>query len=643
MSIEKMKKLRLMAVSSQREAILSDLMLLGCVEVSVPAVQPEDELLARLTRSDGADIQRLKGRQTDLVTAVKLLDKYAPEKKKLLAPLPGVELEKLLDDSTLPSELELADKLIGLDDEIRRVTAEESRIRSEAEALMPWRELDMPLCSAGTATTAVFTATFPAATEPDAPAAALRDADVKAQLFPVSEDKTLKYVVLVCYREDVETAVGALRPFGYSAMSVGTADETAGQGMERLDKKLAELAAEKEKLAAGIAAETGHREELKLRADTLATKLARAEAAASLLNTESTFVLQGWLLASKESGLESTLAKYDCAWETEDPDPEHPEDVPIKLRSNALTSPMTMLTEMYSLPSYNGVDPNPLMLPFFPLFFGIMFADMGYGLLLFFGGLLIKLKAKPKGGMKYFSGLMMQGGIMATIFGALTGGFFGDSLTYIAGFFGAEFALPVFINPMQDTTMILIVSLALGMIQLLTGVIVNGVLLVKDGKKADAFWAVAPVIVIFGGLALGVLGVTWIAAIVGVVMVVYSEGRASGTIGGKIGSGLYGLYNFASGWFGDILSYSRLMALMLAGSVVAQVFNSLGAMGGPILFIVVFLVGHALNIALNLIGCFVHALRLQYLEFFGKFYREGGRAFRPLSIKTNYYEIKEDN
>jgi len=116
----------------------------------------------------------------------------------------------------------------------------------------------------------------------------------------------------------------------------------------------------------------------------------------------------------------------------------------------------------------------------------------------------------------------------------------------------------------------------------------------------------------------------------------------TGTGMGKL-TGIFGsLYNHITGYFGDILSYSRLMALMLAGSVIASVFNQLGALGGLLLFIPVAIIGHLLNFALNLIGCFVHTMRLQFLEFFGKWYREGGRPFKPLNYNTKYVDIKED-
>ena len=169
-------------------------------------------------------------------------------------------------------------------------------------------------------------------------------------------------------------------------------------------------------------------------------------------------------------------------------------------------------------------------------------------------------------------------------------------------------------------------------------------MLVRDGRAKDAVFDVGSLFLLFIGLALFAVGITKWVFFAGLAAVVLSQGRTSPSIGGKIGNGLWGLYSTVSGYFGDVLSYSRIMALMLASSVIASVFNKLGSMTGNIfIFAVVFVIGHALNIALSLIGTFVHTSRLQYLEFFGKFYRDGGRAFQPLKVKTNYVDIiKED-
>ena len=188
--------------------------------------------------------------------------------------------------------------------------------------------------------------------------------------------------------------------------------------------------------------------------------------------------------------------------------------------------------------------------------------------------------------------------------------------------------------------MILVGAMCLGFVQILTGMVISVVGKLKRGQFLDAFWEEITWWVVFAGIALAVLGVTNLVLYAGIVLVVAGpviNGKGFGKITGIFGS----LYNHVTGYFGDILSYSRLMALMLSGSVIAQVVNTLGAIPGiVVVFFIVSLAGNALNFALNLLGCYVHDLRLQCLEYFGKFYEDGGKPFRPLAINTKYVDIE---
>ena len=191
--------------------------------------------------------------------------------------------------------------------------------------------------------------------------------------------------------------------------------------------------------------------------------------------------------------------------------------------------------------------------------------------------------------------------------------------------------------------------MALGLIQIVTGMAISFIKKIREGQILDAVWEELTWWIVFAGLALAVLGVTNVVIILGGVMVLVGSGwNAKGF--GKVTAVFGSLYNHVTGYFGDILSYSRLMVMMLAGSVIGQVFNILGAMPGgglppavgiPIFF-VIFIVGHAFNIGLNVIGTYVHTSRLQYLEFFKQFYKEGGRPWRPLNIATKFVDIKEE-
>ena len=331
----------------------------------------------------------------------------------------------------------------------------------------------------------------------------------------------------------------------------------------------------------------------------------------------------------------------DCAYEYTEPSEEEYGDVPVQLKNNRLTDGLNMVTNMYSLPRYGTLDPNPLMAPFFIVFYGIMMADMGYGLIMLLIGLLITLKKKPqKGFMKYFGELMIEGGVTTFIFGALTGGFFGDAPLQLARMFNPDTTfqgLPSLFDPLNDTIYVLIGAMILGFIQLNAGMVVSFVQKVKHGQVLDGILYEVAEWIIFIGAGVQFAFHSPVVMIIGAVMLF------AGGMRGKKGiakfTSIFGLlYNELTGWFGDILSYSRLMALMLAGSVIAQVFNTLGALPRNIIvFILIFIVGHALNFGLNLLGCYVHDLRLQCLEYFGKFYVDGGRQFEPLGMQTTKY------
>ena len=642
MSIVKMKKLRLLAVSSQRESLLRELMLLGCVEAADIPVPPDDQLLARLERVPAPMLQTLRQQQSQTAAALHLLDKYAPAKGKFLSPLPDVELSALLDESKLSDDLALAERLIGLDDRIRRISGEESRCRAELEALAPWHTLDLPMGCAGTETTAVQTATLPATADLDAAEAALRDAAELSQLYFISADKSLKYVVLVCYRSQLDDAVAALRPMGYALMTPGETKGTPAEGIAAMEAELKRLAAEKEQCAAAIAAEGDKRGELKLRFDALGTRISRAETEGKLLCTESVSCMTGWVPAEKLDELSALLGRYDCAWETEDPSEEDIPEVPVKLKNNRITRALNMVTEMYSLPAYDGVDPNPLMTPFFILFYGIMLADMGYGALMVIAALVVLNKKKPRKGMRSFFELLLYCGISTFIWGAVTGGLFGDAPLQLAKMLDPSTTftgLPSLFDPLNNTEMILFGSMGLGFVQIVTGMAVSFVEKLKRHEYMDAIFEEFTWWVVFAGLGCMLLGAGNIVLYVGAAMVVAGPlitGKGMGKITGIFGS----LYSHVTGFFGDVLSYTRLMALMLAGSVIASVFNTLGAFTGKIYFFIpIFLIGHALNFALNLLGCYVHDLRLQCLEYFGKFYKDGGQPFTPLQIDPVYYNV----
>lgn len=649
MAILKMKKLRLMAVRSRKDELLRELIRHGCVEFSELEDQVQNSDMEAILSRESSDAAALKSQLTSLNHAIALLDTYAPKKGKLLSAKPELEDVVFLDDTGLTGALKFAETIEGYDARIKRISAEESRQRSIIDSLQPWLGLDLPLNTEGTERCGVLMGTVPVKMELSAVQAALSEVDEESELFQVNEDKRDRYLLLVAMKEKIPAMQECLRGFGFAVSALGGMKGTAKECLSAANEALKELAAEKDACAQSIVAEAVRRDELKLAADRVSTKIALAEADEKLYGTESTVVMEGWIPEEKEQELIQVFDNFGCAYETLTPTEEEYPEVPVKLKNNKLTNGLNMVTDMYSLPAYGSLDPNPLMAPFFILFYGLMMADMGYGLLMVIAALVAMRKIKPRRGTLSFCQLLLWGGISTFICGALTGGFFGDALVKIGQILGKPAGwgeLPALFSPMTDSMMVLIGAMVLGLIHLNTGMVINFVKKTKRGQLADAIWEEGALWVTLVGIVLYVLKIGNVAGIpvvlvIGLVMVFYGGSRSAKGLG-KLLSIFTTLYNTATGWFGDILSYSRIMALMLAGSVIATVFNTIGAIANSFwLFIPVFLIGHALNFALNLLGCYVHDLRLQCLEYFGKFYEDGGRPFRPLEVTTKYYNVAE--
>ncbi len=664
MSIVAMKKLKLIAVQSQKEEILKELMLMGCVQIDEPVTENGDDDTSQNALRSTA-LMEYRSQKSTLTNALDRLNKYSPYSKGLLTPLPEVSLEEVLDESAIREDLEIAQKILDNDVEIRSIIAQENREHATIAAMEPWLDMDQDLGQTHTDTCEIIYGTIPTHESLDETRAALKD--YEADLSLVSEGKQFYFISLIYYKGLGEDVVNALKPFSFVPIVMTGLSGTPKEVTVKAQKSLEELAEEKKNRTDAIVAFADDRKKLQLGLDTLQTVIDREEASAKSLNTASTFRMEGWLTAPDEEKLAETLDKYTCAWETEEPDPENPREVPIKLRNNKITRPYNLVTEMYSLPSYDGLDPNPFIMPFFALFFGIMFADMAYGIIMFVAGMVLLKKGKPKGGMRYMAGLLIECGITTFIMGFFINGFFGDLVTVVAGWFGKEVSLiPTFatihlaegmdlklpVNLMEGNNplFVLIGAICLGAIHLFVGSCISTYLKCREGSWIDAiFNDMSWWVIIAGLLVYFLLGKGPVVLFIGLGMMILGSlitNKGFGKITGIVSA----LYNGATGYLGDFLSYSRLMALMLAGSVIASVFNQLGSLGnqngptvvGTILFVVVFCIGHILNFLLNIIGCFVHTLRLQYLEFFGKWYRDGGKPFKPLTINTKFFDITEE-
>ena len=666
MAILQMKRLTLAVIRSQKEALLKDLIRHGCVEVSEIDEIVKDSEISNLVKSENSDLMKVRQAHASLLHGIDLLNRYVPKKSPLLSAKPEVTPDEFLDETGLWGAVQFAQQIEEEDGRIKRIAAEESRQRSVIESLKPWSDLTMPLNSEGTEYAAVLLGTIPARIPLEEVASAVEKVTEEAQLYSVSEDKSQHYVMLICLRQKLSEVQEALRSSGFTASTVSGMEGSARECIGKAEVALKELAAEKQQLVKAIEAEDVRQDEMKLAADRMAARISIAEAEEKLFGTESVVMLEGWMPAEKEAELSRVFEDYTCAYETRDPLPEEYPDVPVKLKNNRVTDGLNMVTNMYSLPAYGTVDPNPLMAPFFIIFFGLMFADIGYGVLMIVAALFALAKIKPQEGSLSFCRLLLWGGIATTIAGFLTGGLFSDAPKQIYDVYCASKGieptwqgLPRLFSPTEDSILVLVGSLILGWLHLNTGMVVSFVQKWKHGDKADAIWEEGSQWVLLIGVVIFALkklnvvpaipdAVALGALIIGVAMLLFGAGRNAKGFG-KVTAAFGCIYNTATGWFGDILSYSRIMALMLAGGVVGQVFNTVAIMPAKnsginvftvIAFLVIFLLGHAMNFGLNLLGCYVHDLRLQCLEFFGKFYQDGGKPFKPLKLSGKFVRAK---
>lgn len=651
MAIVKMKGLRLLAMRSDREALLELLQGMGCVEIDEPDqdLQTWQGLLSQLgnqtlSRPDG---QALSQAREDLQTAQRalaVLKRHGDKGRGLLAPRPRLTRQQLFDGEEQGKQA--VQQVLEADRQLAALEAQHSKLLTQRAALAPWLELNIPLDTASTQEMVVQFGTVTAGVELEQVQRAVEGASELAQLTQASVDRDVRYCLLVCHTSAQEEVLQALRDFGWSRMNLSGWAGTAKENDQRIARELGQNEQETTQAEQQLAQLTGLAEPIRQAADRASVRINREEGRSRLLDTEKTFLLEGWVPAEKWPELESQLKNYPCAWELRDPTEEEYPKVPVKLKNNWFTRPLSMVTEMYSLPAYNGLDPNPLMAPFFILFYGIMMADMGYGLLMMIASVVVLKKSRPRAGMHNFFALLGLCGVSTFIMGAVTGGFFGDFIPQLLKLINPESTFvwfwPTLFTPLEDTMMILVGAMALGFVQILVGMAISFVKKLRRGQVMDAIWEEVTWWVVFAGLALAILGVTNLVIILGGVMVVAGPiltEKGFGKITGIFGS----LYNHVTGYFGDILSYSRLMALMLAGSVIAQVFNTLGAIpGNVVIFIIISMLGNALNFALNLLGCYVHDLRLQCLEYFNKFYEDGGKPFRPMKLDTNYYDVVKE-
>lgn len=662
MAVVEMRKLTVIGLNSSRTPFIHELMHLGVVEIdsNEGAINDEEWMPDIFRTSNSADVSRLEADISRVSTALEAIGKYDTAKKPLFPSrikLYRGDFAKLMDSIKTETELNV-DKAVETYKDIADRRTEINRLRGLIAGLKPWETLDIPLEMNETEHALVQLGAAPVKTDTVQMTADVQAAAPSVIVQEVSKDKQQKYYTFICLKEEKEQLLEALRPYNFSAVTLADQKGTATEAMHRYEKEIEKNEkniAEDEEILKKLVA---YREHIEFLYDSLMMRRDRARVVGDMISTEMVFYFDGWMPAKAQPEVEALLKEYEFYYNIEEPDPDD-ESVPVLLQNNSIVTPFEAVTGMYSLPGRHDIDPTAILAPFYFLFFGLMLSDAAYGLILTTLCAIILKKYKLEGTTHRMIKMFMFCGLSTFMWGALFGGWFGNFFTVAAKtFFGKEFVIrPLWFDPLSEPMRLLVVSLILGAIHLFVGMGVQAYMDIKDGRPLDALFdiglwyllLIGIVLFAFGGkLGAGAVGIGKIMAIVGAVGILLTGGRKKKGIFGKLTGGLGSLYGITS-YLSDVLSYSRLLALGLATGVVAQVFNTLGSLAGggiagSILLIVVFAFGTVFNIAINALGAFVHSCRLQYVEFFGKFYTGGGRPFAPFERKTKYIKIlKEGN
>jgi V/A-type H+-transporting ATPase subunit I len=539
------------------------------------------------------------------------------------------------------------------EEKLVKLKNKENKIENLHSSLIPWTRYPFAFETTGTHSTAIIAGTIPVVgIDMGRVIWELGERVPYSEMSVLNSDKDQHYVYIICHSDSEQDCISYLKTCGFNKASFTGLTGTVLENIEKLAVGLQELSAKRESIVEELESQGGSRNDIETLYDWLLMEQERYMANGRVLVTKKAFLINGWVPSKiAEKAKKKLESKYTVTVEIIEPAED--EETPVLLENHGIAEAGEPVSVMYSLPSSRELDPNIVMTPFFALLFGLMLGDGGYGIIMVLIAGLILWRVKLKDSTRKFMKLIFLSGFTTIFWGFMFGSWFGiESLTKY-GFW---------LNPVEQPELMLSWSLLFGIIHMYAGFAMKAANLIRDKKYLDAVFDVGFVIIFYTGFVFFLLpyapevdkdavvplveiGKYMLAG--GGILLLLTQGRGSKHVFGKITGGFSSLYNVI-GFMSDILSYSRLLALGLATGIIASIVNQMSVMFDfhivikIIVMVIILLVGHTINFAINALGAYVHSCRLQYLEFFGKFFTGGGQPFKPLKADTKYIAVKPD-